>query len=131
MVRYETPDRPDHDAIPLHIDGDHLSFVAPKLGALVPVLREGATENEQVGRVLGWLEDGLGAAGADRHYFTDRLSDPTDRFDVADLMRLFRAIVAEVSGRPTTPPSDSGQSSSSGGTTSEDGPQLEASTFPA
>lgn len=86
------------DPITFKLDDDEFTFTPPKLAGAV---LEGLETGDDFGASLDWLRDGLPKDQAE--LIVHRLKDQNDTFDITDLGPIIEALIAKVTGRPTSP----------------------------
>lgn len=86
------------DPITFKLDDDEFTFTPPKLASAV---LEGLETGDDFGASLDWLRDGLPEDQS--ALIVHRLKDQNDTFDITDLGPIIEALIAKVTGRPTSP----------------------------
>lgn len=124
MREFKTKEKPPADPIEFSIDGREMVFRNPGWAPIV-MMNRNAQPMEIARTYLDWL--GAGMSEEDSQHVLDRLLDPTDSFDLADITDVYLGIVEEVTGRPIVPLTDS--SSSLETEPSTDGRHLVGSTL--
>lgn len=84
------------------LDGDEYTFTPPKASTLAVAALSGDEEDTsgQIRALFDWLGNGMPAVQKDR--LIGRLKDAKDDFDINDLVEVFKGLVEEAYGRPTT-----------------------------
>lgn len=91
------------EPITFTIDDDTYTFTPPKTAGAVLSIIDG--DESEVKALFDWLEQGLPEEEARR--IEERLRDPDDDLDIPDVANVIRALLEQVSGRPTRPSRDS------------------------
>jgi hypothetical protein len=119
---YTTQPKRKLPATSITVDGRTLRFQPPDPSGLLLAVADAQSDDEErqanaVVVILDWLGGGL--SDEDGKWILTRLRDPLDEFNVEDAMAIVMALIEDITGRPTTPPSDfsasSPQPSSTGG----------------
>ena len=101
---FETKVR-EKQVVEFELDGESFRFTPPKRAELImsvvsSVGLDGrATESDSVRDLLNWIGEGLSEEQAKR--LLDRLSDPDDNFDLADINEIARYLLGQSTNRPT------------------------------
>lgn len=111
--------RAERKAVEFDIDGETFWTVpVPPAGALGAISRGALDERPAAGAVavFDWFDMVLEPESSER--LAAKLKDPNSGVDDVLLLQIFRDLLEELSGRPTTAPSDSPDGSSTDGTSS-------------
>lgn len=119
------------DKIVIRLDGREMPLRRPTTGQYA--LAQAALNRKDLGRFLSFML-GFFAKKDDREYLSDRLEDPDDPFEIwvdedyegVTLLSIWKAIVEEMSARPTSSGSGSSGSRSTTGKPSTDGARPKA-----
>lgn len=104
MKEFTTKER-ERQTVEFVLDGETYSFTPPKRAELIMSvvsasgLDRPTTEADSVRDLLNWLGEGLGENQADR--LMERLRDPDDDFDLAQINEIARYLLGQSSNRPT------------------------------
>jgi hypothetical protein len=113
------------DKLTFTLDGEQYDFTPSKSGGLAAAMLTGDQE-AMIAETFDWLSRGLPDDQTQR--IIDKLRDPEDDFDMADLGDLIRGLQEEVTGRPTGSPNGSVPSPTATGPGSTAGRQRKTST---
>lgn len=104
MKDFSTPER-RVEVIPFTLDGVEFQFTPPKRAELIKSvvssvgLDRNSTESDSVKDLLNWLGEGL--PDDQSSIILDRLQDPNDDFDLAQVNEIARYLLGQTSNRPT------------------------------
>jgi hypothetical protein len=101
------------------VDGRTVKAYKPEPAQLAVTLARIGRHTTEQSKVAGIIDFFVGIMDEDSAtYFTDRLLDRTDPFEIEDIQNILEYLVEEWSGNPTQSPSDSTGSPQNTGSTS-------------